>query len=220
MTGRRYAVVPTTGRDDLWDCLDAIQGQVDRVIVLANRCSAPTYARLEDAHWVEVMTYLADPPNISVMWNMGLIAAERHADGMAFDVAVLNDDAIVPEQWFSDLVAEMRLASTVAASRDQTGALWGPLTFTEAGPIDLRHRMAGFAFVLDGAARLRLDEQFRWWYGDDDLEWRARQEGGVSLVHGAPVEHRHPSASTIGRLAEIAGEDRERFIKKWGKAPH
>jgi len=76
--------------------------------------------------------------------------------------------------------------------------------------------MAGYAFVLDGDKGIRADEQFRWWYGDDDIARQARALGGVALADGADVEHRHPNSTTVGVLADVAKDDRGRYKRKWG----
>lgn len=216
MNRTRVAVIPTTGRGILWECLDAIRGQVDHVILVAHRCKP----KVGTPTRTTVLTYLARVPNISLMWNLGLIHAERNTVG-PFDVAVLNDDAIVPSNWFAEVTEAMREAGAVAGSRDQTGVLRSPHVYTEPKAVPLEFRLSGYAFILDGTARLRLDEQFQWWYGDDDLDWRAREAGGVVKVPGEPVDHRYPGGTTVGELAQIAGEDRERFKAKWsGRTPH
>lgn len=216
MNRLKLAVVPTTGRGILWDCLDAIRPQVDHVILVAHRCSP---AGLDEPWRISIKPYMQRVPNISAMWNLGLEEAEKRARG-DFDVAVLNDDAIVPSGWFDDVSAAMHEVGAVAGSRDQTGVLRGTQTYLTAKPIPLEHRLSGFAFILDGRARLRADEQFQWWYGDDDLDWRARESGGVVKVPGDPVDHRYPGGTTVGQLALIAGEDRQRFESKWGMTPH
>lgn len=215
----RYAVVTTNGRDCVQECLDAIGPQVNRIILVTHRCN-PSFSIGSGA--TTLISYDEHPPNISRMWNLGLSEAERLAwkEHMSYDVAVLNDDAIVPEHWFTTIVSAMRSQRCIAGSMDQYRMLAHPQVFREPVGISLRLRMSGFAFVLDGTFGLRLDEQFRWWYGDDDLEWRARQEGGVVRVPGEPVEHLYPGGTTHGILSRIAGDDRRRFKKKWGRTPH
>lgn len=211
----RFAVIPTKDRPkDYFDCMSAIIPQVDGVVVVSH--DAPyTYKSLEPE---VVIPYHPDVPNISVMWNLGLAEASRLAGDAPYDVAVLNDDAIVAPTWFNMVSGMMHDKECKAASANQF--TYQHRVFRKAGPISLGYRMAGFAFILDGTAGLYLDEQFQWWYGDDDLDWRAREAGGVALVGGVPVEHRHPSTTTVGKLADIAGDDRQRFINKWGRAPH
>jgi GT2 family glycosyltransferase len=147
-----------------------------------------------------LINYTEVPPNISRAWNMGLKWADTWAIGEPYDVAVLNDDAIVPDDWFKTITDGMRA----------TGAAGGAAARADD------HRMAGFAFILDGDAHLFADEQFEWWYGDDDLERRARLAGGVFQAPGLHVEHRHPNSTTVGILAEKAEADGVRFRTKWG----
>lgn len=196
----RLAVIVTHDRpDDFRDCLAAIRPQVDHVIVVSHRANYTS-------RYVKgvTITYYADEiPNISKAWNLGLYAAQDHARHAAapapYDVAVLNDDAIVPPDWFRWVTEAMRDQSAAAGSAARA---WDP-------------RMCGYAFILDGQAGLFADEQFEWWYGDDDLERRAHLAGGVAQVPGVEVEHRHPNSTTVGVLADKAAQDRERFHRKW-----
>lgn len=217
---RRYAVIPTTGREVLGEAIAAIETQVDDLVVIAHNCGMQVlWTQTVIVPHAQVLEYNEDPPNISRMWNMGLAYAASHSRHEPYQVAIINDDAVVPPGWFDNIADYMTKMQAVAGSVDQFGS-GITHTFWAAEPIDLQQRMSGFAFILDGRVNLRLDEQFQWWYGDDDLEWRAREAGGVVRVPGPPVEHRHPGESTVGRMAVIAGEDRQRFIDKWGRAPH
>lgn len=210
----RYAVITTRDRPgEFARCLTAIGEQVDGLVCVAHM--EPSYIEAWDSG---VIFYDEDPPNISRMWNLGLEAVAKLADGQPYDVAVLNDDAIVPPDWFERITEGMHLYGAVAGSADQHGRVPAGLRLLNNKPAadDLLIRMSGFAFILDGTAGLSLDEQFQWWAGDRDLEMVARTRGGTVLVGGCPVEHLHPNSTTIGELARIAGEDMERFRVKWG----
>jgi hypothetical protein len=115
----------------------------------------------------------------------------------------------------------MRSTTAVLAYPDQFGGT-RQILHTQAGPVDMRTRITGYAYLLRGEAGLRLDESMAWWYSDDDLDWRAREQGGALLVPGHPVEHRAPNGSMYERpeLHDQAVRDRTTFITKWGKAPH
>jgi hypothetical protein len=145
--------------------------------------------------------YAEDPPNISRMWNLGLEMAKDYSRraGLPYDVAILNDDAVVPSDWFARVTAEMR----------KTGAAAGCVRRVDDP------RMSGFAFVLNGDLDLRADEQFQWWYGDDDLQRQAEAAGGVAFAAGEGVEHRCPNSTTVGVLREVADQDRARYYEKW-----
>lgn len=224
MTLHRAVVIPTRNRHDmLADCINSVVDQVDRVIVIDNLSDPP----IDPDPWhgkVGVVSLPIDPPNISTLWNVGLALADAgaHRAGCEqWDVAVLNSDVTVPPGWVEALSEAMRSTSAVLAYPDQHGGR-EQILHTRAEPIDLRQRITGYAFMLRGEAALRLDEDLAWWYGDDSLDWTAREMGGALLVPGIPVEHRAPNASIAERpeLAEQAARDRQTFITKWGKAPH
>lgn len=219
----RAAVIPTRNRHDLLaDCINSVVDQVDRVVVLDNLSDPP----IDTEPWhgkVRGVSAPLDPPNISTLWNVGLAvvdaAAHRHG-ATEWDIAVLNSDVVVPPGWVMSLSMAMRGSPAVLAYPDQHGGA-EQLLHTKAEPIDLRQRITGFAFMLRGERGLRLDETLAWWYGDDDLDWRAREQGGALLVPGLPVEHRCPNGSMYDRpeLQEQAGRDRETFARKWGRTP-
>jgi hypothetical protein len=191
---RRYAVITTHDRPrDFVDCYVAIQPQVDHVVVVSHRADYIDSGLGTDI--CTVLDYDVEVPNISTMWNMGLDEVLRLEPAGRHRVAILNDDAIVPADWFSRVSEGMSRRNAMAGC--------------SAHPPDLR--MAGYAFILDSRAGLRLDEQFQWWYGDTDLERRAAP---VAFVD-APVEHRHPNSTTVGVLADVAAADARRYERKW-----
>jgi GT2 family glycosyltransferase len=219
----RAAVIPTRDRHDLLtDCINSVVDQVDRVIVIDNLSAPP----IDPEAWhgkVGVARLPMDPPNISTLWNVGLAladAAAHRASVNQWDIAILNSDVVVPAGWIAGLSAAMRSTSAVLAYPDQHGGTRQILHAT-AEPIDLRQRITGYAYLLRGEIGLRLDEDLAWWYGDDDLDWRAREAGGALLVPGLAVEHRCPNVSTSQRpeLQEQAGRDRAAFAAKWGRTP-
>lgn len=225
MTGRpfRTAVIPTRDRHDLLtECVGSIVDQVDRVVIIDNLSSPPV--EVEQWHGkVGVVRLPMDPPNISVFWNVGLALADNsaHAAGAeAWDIAVLNNDVVVPPGWIHTLSTAMRSTTAVLAYPDQHGG-GRQILHTKAAPVDLRQRITGYAYMLRGEAGLRLDESMAWWASDDDIDWTAREHGGALLVPGIPVEHRCPNVSTDERpeLQEQAARDMKTFARKWGRTP-
>ena len=222
----RTAIIPTTGRDTLWACLAAVEPQVDYVVIIAHRCNSIVWDGLHGGSRkpvkVLVQDYDREVPNISTMWNLGLDKADEIArkvasmdDGIRTYV-VLNDDAILPYGWVTDMQKAMSQTGAAAASRPEI-EVPTLINMTAIGPES--YRMAGYAFALDGQRGLRIDEQFEWWFSDNDIEWQARLSGGCALVPGVPVTHLHPNESTTGVLAEKASADRIRFEAKWGVLP-
>jgi len=229
-----YAVIPTRNRHDmLADCIDSLLAgpQVCRVVVVDNGSKPSVDVR----RWGGLATVLRrplDPPNISFLWNEGLNWAAGDArrlspdgfhgwDAWGWDVLVVNDDVVCPPNLVATLSGRMRERGAAMAYPDQAGGQ-EEILHTEPGPVPLSQRITGYAFLLRGEAGLRPDESLAWWYGDDDLDWRARKRGGALLVPGVPVEHRAPNEQTAAspELTAQAGRDRQTFIAKWGKAPH
>jgi len=219
----RAAVIPTRNRHDLLaDCINSVVDQVDSVIVIDNLSSPP----IDPEPWhgkVGVVSVPIDPPNISTLWNVGLSLADAQAhrhDVEQWDITVLNSDVVVPPGWVNTLSAAMRSTTAVLAYPDQHGGQQ-QILHTRAEPVDLRTRITGYAYLLRGETGLRLDEDLAWWYGDDDLDWRARELVGALLVPGIPVEHRAPNVSTHERPELLAQTSRDRatFAAKWGRTP-
>ena len=75
----------------------------------------------------------------------------------------------------------------------------------------------GYCYMIRGSSGLRLDEGFVWWYGDDDIEWRARIAGGVGLVGGLRAENLDESTARIDNF--VTNRDFGRFLVKYGTAP-
>jgi GT2 family glycosyltransferase len=219
----RAAVVPVRDRHDLLtECVGSVVDQVDRVIIIDNLSDPP----VDVEQWygkVAVVRIPLDPPNISTFWNTGIAladAAAHRADARVWDIAVLNSDVVVPPNWVERLSAAMRAITAAVAYPDQHGGT-RQILHTRPEPVDLRTRITGYAYLLRGEAGLRADESLCWWYGDDDLDWRARERGGALLVPGIPVDHRCPNGTLHERpeLHAQTARDRATFTAKWGRAP-
>ena len=164
------------------------------------------------------------PPRIQHWWTLGIDEAERRG---ATAVAVLNDDIRLNSQTLPTLYAALQEtgAAIASPSREQfrDGLHKRPL-------IPYEPRLWGSIWILDLKTGMRPNERYVWWYGDNDLDIRARRDhGGVVLV---PVEyeHVHPSTATFKSpellaIAERDGQTFEadniwllrasRFVRKW-----
>lgn len=217
MSRAKAALIITHNRPGLLaDCIGAIQPQVDDVLVLDN--ASDPKAHVPPEVWLE---YIPDqPPNLSRFWNHGFAFFDRIYGSRPYDVAVLCDDAIVPEGWFDAVTLGMRDTGAVIGCSNPWGIEHPPRLKT-APDYSIMERMIGWAFVLDSAKGLRADEAMQWWWFDTDLDWQGRVNGGFVMVGGYPVPNVHPGQYTNERpsLGEQAGRDRAAFAAKWGWTP-
>jgi hypothetical protein len=156
------------------------------------------------------------PPRIQRWWTLGIDEAERRG---ATAVAVLNDDIRLTAETLPALHQALRAtgAAIASPSRDnfRDGLHRRPL-------IPYEPRLWGSIWVLDLKTKLRPNERYVWWYGDNDLDIRARRyHGGVVLV---PVEyeHVHPSTATFKspELLAIAELDGRTFHAEYARMLH
>lgn len=216
----RYAIVPTRNRPKVAiESLVSIVGQVDVTLVIDNGDEDKMPDPSDDHTWTSY--YLlhdeTQPVNLSSLWNQGLDWVEADARRMgvdAWDVAVLNDDVILRPGWFAAVSEAMRKNG---ASAGCTGGV--TVTHRKAGPVGLHARMQGWAFMLRGERGLRADESMAWWYADDDLGWRAADDGGMSMVRGPEAYNRFPNGQMTPERHEQAAKDAARFEEKWGRLP-
>jgi hypothetical protein len=225
VTGRipRYAIMPSRDRHSWVAVLvKSLVPLCDAVLVLDNGSDPPlSVAELTPdgpGGRVEVIQDAEQPPNLARFWNVLFDRCAALAGAPAWDVAVLNDDALVPAGWLEITAAALREHPTAAVAH--TGA--GP----RVAKLELRGgedrsnafdtRMCPHAFVVRGELGLRADESMRWWYFDTDFEWQARQAGGVLSVPGPRAANALANTTTFGVLQEQAEKDKVSFEAKWG----
>ena len=153
------------------------------------------------------------PRNIQRWWNAGIREAESRG---ATAVAVVNDD----------ISLNPATLAALQASLEQTGAAIASPTRPEFRPglhkrplVPYEPRLWGSLWVLRLNSGLRPDDRYVWWYGDNDLDIRARKHhGGVVLV---PVdyEHLHPGEGTAAspELQQQADTDAQRFEQQYAR---
>lgn len=89
------------------------------------------------------------------------------------------------------------------------------------GAVPIWDRIAQ-CFVIEAAEHARMDEDYKWWYEAENLEWAMRERSGTRLV-SAPTSF-HPFSGTTQlsgdheRAVAIA-EGRAKFKKTWGSLP-
>lgn len=206
-----FAIVPTNGRPCFKDCLLAIEPQVDEVIVIE---AGPSVTPVP---WVE-HPLLVDPElNISKWWNLGLQQIDtltRLWGAVQWNVAILNDDTIVPAGWMEACSSAMRQENAAAACSGGT-SIPHRVIHREPGPVGLMTRMKGFAFVLAGEKGVRANEQLRWYFSDDHVDWMARRLGGMVMIPGFGVEHLQPNEQMGPELQATVPNDAAAFTAYW-----
>ncbi len=216
----RYAIIPTHNRPEQLRALVASLGTQCDVIVIVDNASTPPVdqADLLDvvpaAVAVEVIRDEEQPPNLARFWNLMFDRCAELANGAdEWDVAVLNDDAVVPTGWYGACSNGLRAhESAVIAHTSPTSPQL--LTRIHNNP---GNRMTPHAFVIRGEVGLRADESMRWWYQDTDLDFQARLAGGTLSVPGPRVINANANSTTVGELAEQAQKDRAVFEAKWSR---
>lgn len=219
-----YIVIPCykPRLDDLHECLDYLgleKAYQDgtTVVVPTNGDTVPQSSR-----YVRIVT--SDEVNLGKWWNTALNFIDYDARSVSlpeYEALLLGSDV----RMSLDSV-EMQRSALRKHDLAMVGADWHQVL--QPGQIDirrtnsqkdLRYRIPGVALMLAGELGLRADEQFRWWYADDDLEWQARALKGTGLVGGATLSHPPGGSALDGLRAKYAVEDREKFKAKWGQTP-
>jgi hypothetical protein len=219
-----FAIIPSRPRSIdrfvlLERCLTATSPQVDRVFLIDNTTGGvigknPVPRPLSN---VTIIHEPVDPVNLSYLWNVGIKRAEAESEGPQWDVAILNDDAIVPAGWFDAVSSRMRMLNAAAACSG--GRRNFPHLHHHPTRVPLETRMTGWAFILAGEKGARANEQLKWWFGDDHLDWLSRQLGGMVMIPGFHVEHLTANNQMTPELHQQTGEDAAAFKAYWGDTP-
>jgi Glycosyltransferases, probably involved in cell wall biogenesis len=210
-----YAIIPTNGRDCFRDSLNAVYDQVDHVYVVEGGPDA----KLIDAgmDYERNFSIIREPElNISKWWNLGLslISSKMQQNGVRrWNVVILNDDAIIPSGWVKAVAGRMRDMQVAAACSGNPNPI--PAVHTTPGPVGLATRMQGYAFVLAGEKGVRANEQLKWYFSDDHVDWLSRQKGGMLCVPGMYVEHRFPNGQVTPEIQEQIAQDAHAFSQYW-----
>ena len=141
--------------------------------------------------------------NIQRWWNLGI---EEACQRGASVVAVVNDDIVVSADGLATLEAELhRHKATIATP--------GRRLKLHRNRIPLQPVLVGSLWLLDVSHGLRPDEAYRWWFGDDDLDIRARSRFAGIITVPLSFLHLHAGGSTEGsaKLQALVGLDQQHF---------
>ena len=184
-----WLTIPTgTRRQYLADIINESQISPEKIVIVHTVESEP----IEGVNNV----WDLDPVNIHRWWNRGIDIARTFG---ADYIAVLNDDLRLKNNPINKIAYGMKKLDAV---------LGYPLPYSGHIP--------GYCWVLDIKSNIRADENFRWWYGDDDIRLKAKEIGEVVYIP-AEVEHLHGNhlTSINEELMELTKADQIYFEKKW-----
>lgn len=146
----------------------------DQLALIEAACDRIFYAEVTDQRGV----------GLYAMWNQAITEADGH-------LAILNDDVRIPMGMVSCLALAALAHDLTLVCPDY--ALTDPHLSLHVELVQGTYRdggVCGFAFLVDADRCPLIDERFRIWYGDDDLVWKIREQGGrVGILRGLPVEH-------------------------------
>jgi len=183
--GVLYLTIPTAGShpDMLQDIVESCGLPREHVVLLRTRPDVvlPTGCIVIDDF---------DPPNIQRWWKRGI--DESVARG-ATAVAVLNDDLRIEKSTLPRLHSELITSGAAIATPSRPGLRLGvhkrPLIPYE--PV-----IWGCLWVVDATTELRPDPRYVWWYGDNDLDIRARRDYSGIVSCDVVYEHHFPGVGT------------------------
>lgn len=203
-----FLTVPTAGShpEVLNKLIEASNLPLTRIVIVATR------AGLAFPEGVVVIEDLG-PPNIQRWWNAGISASvERGAEV----VAVLNDDIQIEPGTLQVMATALVESGATIASPHRPGkkdkVYRRPL-------IPYEPQIWGCFWLLNVEHDLRPDESYVWWFGDNDLDIRARTQHRGVLNHSVEYSHLFPGEGTEKSIAlkALAEKDTEHFQKQYGR---
>ena len=214
-----FMTVPTAGHHPgLLDDLIRYCGlPPEQIVIVATRpgiALPPGVVRVEDF----------GPLNIQRWWSVGIDEAERRGADV---VAVLNDDMWVTPQALFELHQVLVESGAAVASPSRPGERVG---LHKGNRIPYLPKIWGCFWLLRLDSGLRPDQRYVWWYGDHDLDIRARRDHGGIVTKDVDWAHMHSGEGT-GRSPELvahADNDAETYaqdyarlitLSRWAAAP-
>jgi hypothetical protein len=191
-----FAVIPTrTERKTLWPLIDVLlEAGVTPVIVRTWEHAKPVSGAIELDGW--------DKMSITYWWNLGIDYVTKTMPNAP--VLVLNDDLGMSVEMVNELLNDLK-DNDLIWSRN-----YGPYVYSP---------FSGACFGLR-AGTIRLDEEFVWWHGDDDLYHRAKQAGlrlkesKVEPIHVRATDYENWGTTMF---ADDIPRDNALFDSRWGK---
>ncbi len=196
-----FLTIPTRGDDPgaLADLVRESGVAGDRIIIVR------TDPRVTTPDNVRVIDDFADI-NIHRWWNAGIQYAQALG---ASSVAVLNDDVRIASGSLDQLHAALHETGATIATPGKRLAIHKRSMHPD-------RFLVGSIWVINPLHGLRPSEDFRWFYGDDDLDIRARVKFSGIVTVPTDFEHLRPGQTTDSstRLQALVREDERLFFHR------
>ena len=154
-----------------------------------------------------------EPPNIQRRGKRGI--DESVARG-ATAVAVLNDDLRIEPDTVRKLHDELLATGATVATPSRTGLQHG---LHKRRLIPYEPVIWGCLWMVDATTDLRPDSRYVWWYGDNDLDIRARRDYAGIVSCEVDYEHYFPGVGTAqsSELVRQSDVDAETFHRDYSR---
>jgi GT2 family glycosyltransferase len=148
------------------------------------------YKKFKNVHHIEDFKDI----NIYRWWNKGIDYAEKNG---AKYVVILNDDLDFDQNFVQNMYSKLKLYKYAIVDTANSG------------------NGGGSAWMMDLAYGLRLNEEFKWWYGDTEIFNRARKMKSFGHYASKNFKHLEPDLQTKSnkKLLELIKKDEKTFNK-------
>lgn len=194
--------------------LKSLEHPKDHVVVVSTLPEPVTRADVEEYADHVVLCPFSEM-YIAKWWNTGLDYVDKLAE-MEHEVLVISSD------WIGNCDSVAMLANFLRAN---SLTMVGPNPHSPevcilelSTPPHPHSRVPGGCWMIAGESGLRVDEEFRWWYSDDDFDMQARKRSGSGIIPGTGLVGA-PDTALSDLQVRWAQEDRQRFVSKWGREP-
>jgi hypothetical protein len=147
------------------------------------------------------------PINIQRWWNAGIKSCVERG---AHTVVVSNDDIEIDKETFGTL------SNALDASR-ATISCPGSTEELRNSRLPAMRKLVGSLWAMNPSHGLFPDERYRWYYGDDDLDIRARRKFNGIVLTDVHYIHLTPGASTTSspELLQLLNSDLATFRRQY-----
>lgn len=195
-------------------------GGFDRLLIYDNGSTDGTSGYVSAIAREDERVELLDVPDIGIyeIWNDALSRASK----LDAHLCLLNNDLDLPEGFVANL------SKAAEDAPDDVWAVYPDANADENRPTGLtrthgtkRHGgLTGHAFMIRGQALTelnRIETEYRWWCGDDELVAMIEETGHVAArVDGLPCQHlNEATAQSHAWTHEAKAADLERFRERW-----